>query len=145
MKKTFFTICLCSIFGWSCISGDMQVKKDSCQKVCDSLELAQTAVWTVEGVEPAIWKGIRISVTIVGKVPVTNHIPYEAPGSILSLNNRQRILTDYTGVPKGAKVVQKPKYAPKRIDNNYQPQLLEYYHCIIADSTEYDLKHLKVL
>jgi len=66
-------------------------------------------------------------------------------GSILFMNNGQKILTTYVNVPVGTLLVQKPIYEPKRIKKSYVPKVVEYEHYLWVDKTAYELKNFKLI
>jgi len=145
MRKSVFIICLCIVCGWSCTGGDIQEKKDSCQKVCDSLTVAQAGMWTIEKVENAKWKKRKVSTVIVGTVPVPVNGTRDVSGSILFMNNGQKVLTTYVNVPVGALLIQKPIYEPRRVKGDYLPELVGYRHYIWADDKAYELDYFELI
>lgn len=165
MERLISIICACIMCGCACTNGNMQEKKENCQKtyeqsdanckkkdkkadcqkICDSLTVVQTLIWKVEKVEPANWNDKKRSTVIVGTVPVPMTTSQKMSGSILFMNNGQKILTTYVNVPVGTLLVQKPIYEPKRIKKSYVPKVVEYEHYLWVDNTAYELKNFKLI
>ena len=139
MRKCVFIICVLAICGCSCSSGEMQVKKEKCQQVCDSISKAQTKTFVVEKVQNAVWVKKRSSMMIVGKTPIRRRRNREVNGSILFMDNGQKIKTTYINVPVGTLLIQSPIYAPRRSEGDYQPKLVKYRHILYVDGKEYKL------
>ena len=146
MKKlSIFIICVCAMCGWSCTNGEMQVKKQNCQNMCDSLSVAETRTWVVENVEIVNWKDKNVSTVIVGTVPVPVSSSQKKTGSVLFMDNGQMVLTTYLNVPIGTLFVQRPVYAPKKSKKVYEPSLVKYEHYLWYDNIAYEMDNFKLI
>ena len=118
MKKIIFFM---SVICLLCSCG-MRENKDACQRLCDSLSVANVSYFEVVNVEEIPFTERQTSMVLVGNVPVPVNRNRTIKGSLLTFSNGQQISVPYYNVPIGTNLVQMPIYVPKRgfFQRNYE-------------------------
>jgi hypothetical protein len=119
----------------------MRENKDACQRLCDSLSVANLSYFEVVNVEEIPFTERQTSMVLVGNVPVPVNRNRTIKGSLLTFSNGQQISVPYYNVPIGTNLVQMPIYVPKRgfFQRNYRPKFKKYGHALVADGKTYPL------